>query len=647
MRNKKQKHESRKNKSDRKTVTGPISITAKGAGYVPFADNEDIEIPEQFLNTAFNNDKVEIALHPKKKGARQQGEVVRVIERFKNRFVGVVDKNGRAVFVLPDDNRAYRDFFIQNPPEKINTRDKVLIEFAKWDDPKRNPEAKIVSVIGKSGEHDTEMNSIVIERGFDIEFPSKIEKEAEKIKEKDPLLNEDEVKKRKDLRDIATFTIDPADAKDFDDAVSLQKTSKGIEIGIHIADVSFYVERGGILDKEARKRGTSVYLVDRTIPMLPEILSNDLCSLNPDEDKAAFSAIFTLDENAKVKESWFGRTIIKSKKRYSYTDAQNILDSKQGEFYEEMSIANDIAKKLRKERFEEGAIDFDTDEIAFELDQNGVPTRIYKKERLDVHKLIEELMLLANRKVAQYLFNKKEVGRSIYRIHEHPDPEKIENLLMFMKAFGYNLDIKPNELSPTDLNDILHKVEGKPEEQLVNTAIIRSMSKAVYSTKSQGHFGLAFKHYTHFTSPIRRYPDLIVHRLLYKKLKGKSPSKEEIASLDKIATESTEKEIRATEAERESIRQKQVEYMTQHKGEIFDAVISGITDWGIYIEEEETLSSGMVPIRTLTDDYYEFNEKEYSLVGKKNKKKYRIGDEAKVKLTDTDPDRKNLTFEFV
>lgn len=643
----------KKENKKRNIFEGELTVTTHGVGYLPTKEfKDDIEIQEKFLNTALNGDTVRVAIRSMKKGDRIQGEVFKVLKRKRIEFVGKINRSDTECSLFPDDRRVYRTFQILNPSSNVIDGHKAMVRMTQWDNHKKNPQAEIITVLGPAGEHNVEMNAIVREKGFQTNFSKELLQEADLLKKNRSNISLKE-ENRKDLRDRKTFTVDPKNAKDFDDALSIKKVDENSwEIGIHIADVSFYVEEKSKLDKEARKRGTSVYLVDRTIPMLPEVLSNDLCSLNVSEDKRAFSSVFTINRNGDVIDRWFGRTLISSDRRFTYEEAQESIDSNDGELAEELVTLNAIAKKLRKKKFEKGAIDFESNEVGFELDSDGTPIRIFIKKRMDANKLIEDFMLLANREVARFLYgeNKKNNNQKrgvLYRIHERPNPEKLESLLVLLNALGHNVSVDPEDLSPKDLNRVLREVSGKNEETLVKTAAIRSMAKAIYSTKNVGHFGLAFKFYTHFTSPIRRYPDLVVHRLLSKRLKGKVMSSEEIASLEAIATESTEAEIKATEAERESIKLKQVEFMEKHKGEIFDAVISGVTGWGLYVEEKSTLSSGMIHVSKLENDFYEFDEKSFSLIGKKTKKKFTLGDEIKVKLTEADPDERKLSFEPV
>ena len=529
--------------------------------------------------------------------------------------------------------------------------DKVQAQIVDWKDPSKGPEGKVIKILGKKGVHEVEMQSIILEKGFELDFPQEVEKDAHKILDDSKKDFDEEIKNRKDFRNVLTFTIDPSDAKDFDDALSFQKVSDELfQVGVHIADVSHFVKTAGIIDKEARRRGTSVYLVDRTIPMLPEILSNDLCSLKPDEDKLTFSAVFVINKNAEVKERWFGKTIIHSDKRFTYENAQEIIDSKNGEYFEELSTLNDIAKILTRKKLESGAIDFETDEVRFELDKDGKPLRVYRKERLDTHKLIEEFMLLANKEVAKFMTpEKKSVqnGAFVYRIHDLPDKEKIMNLSIFIKALGYELHSENGEVTAKDINNLLKQVDGKPEESLIKTAAVRAMAKAVYSTRNIGHFGLGFRYYTHFTSPIRRYPDLVVHRLLLRFLTKGKIEQGEMIKYEKLMEDCTDKEISAADAERTSVKYKQVEYMLSHIGKEFDATVSGVSEWGVYIEEIETKAEGMVRFKNMTDDMYNLDEKNYAVVGMKTKKKYSLGDKVRVKLTDADLDRRTLDFIFV
>ena len=653
------------------TLEGIVRVTGKGVGYFPIPATgsagrpdfeEDLEIQPENIKTALNRDRVKIEILGKEVLGRKQAKVLEIVERHKTEFVGTLDlpagrqgKEAEGFFLVPDDKRMYRDIFVEGKVVGAKEGDKVQVKIIEWSDPLKSPKGEIIRVIGKAGEHNAEMLGIVFESGFEVDFPAEVEKEAQMWKEK--YKKEDRLKDRKDFRDRTTFTIDPADAKDFDDALSFKKLENGnFEIGIHIADVSHFVVEKTALDKEARKRGTSIYLVDRTIPMLPEILSNDLCSLNPNEPKYAFSAVFVMNKEAHVKERWFGKTLIESNKRFTYEEAQEILDLpagrqvKEGLFYNELKTLNELAKKLRKEKFRKGAIDFETEEVKFVLDDLGKPVRVYKKERKDTNKLIEDFMLLTNREVAtQMNVANGENSRAafVYRIHDAPDREKILNLATFVKALGFELKNKDGDTTGEDIAEMLRSVEGSPTEMLIKTVAVRAMSKAVYSTSNIGHFGLAFEYYTHFTSPIRRYPDLMVHRLLLRFLTNGKIEQDEVIKYQKLCDESSEREVEAAEAERASIKYKQVEYMQEHIGEEFEATISGVSEWGVYVEEVNTKAEGMVKLRDMKDDFYELNKKLYAIVGKNTGKKYSLGDKARVKLVASDPERKTLDFKFV
>ncbi len=641
-------------------LTGPIVATARGVGYFRRLDHPegDLEIAPDRMKTALHGDTVSVRpLGTKSSWGKPQGEVVSITERAKERFVGTMmkSKDGSFLYMRPDDKRMYKDFLV--PAAKnmdAKEGDKVLLKMLPWQDITKGPEGEVIRIIGRKGEHNAEMLSIVLESGFDPDFPSDVEAEAKKVKEDyvakelPETLADPKAKNRRDYRNATTFTIDPFDAKDFDDALSLIKLPNGnFEIGIHIADVSHFVREGTKLDKEALNRGTSIYLVDRTIPMLPEILSNDLCSLNPNEPKFAFSAIFEMNEKGEVLSRWFGKTLIESDKRFTYEEAQEVLDKKAGPHIEELNTMNAIAYKLREEKTRQGAIDFESEEIKFELDEEGRPIRVIKKIRKDTHKLVEDFMLLANREVAKFVSDKienKQSAAMVYRIHNLPDPEKIENLSVFLKALGFTLHHTNGSATAKDIQKVLREVEGSSSEALIKTAAIRSMAKAVYSTKNIGHFGLAFAYYTHFTSPIRRYPDMVVHRLLENHLNGGKIGQDEYAKFQKICDVCSEREVNAAEAERNSIKLKQVEYMSRYIGDIFDATVSGVSEWGMYVEEVNTKSDGMVKLKDMTDDFYELDQKNYAIVGQKTKKKYTLGDRIRVKLMAADPDRRQLDF---
>ncbi len=643
--------------------TGIMTITAKGVGYLknPLFE-EDWEIAPELLNCALHGDEVEADEYPRSAGntfansmsSKTQAKVLGVTKRAKTHFVGTIEEDNGKAFLVPDDKRMYVDLLIQKEETMGATHGtKVFVEMKPWTDSKQNPQGVVKKIIGEKGNNDAEMESIVLERGFDTDFPPEVLHEAHLTELNERAILPHEVAKRRDMRGTFTATIDPFDAKDFDDALSIKKINDDLyEIGIHIADVSHYVREGTSLDKEARKRAFSVYLVDRTIPMLPHVLSNDVCSLNPHEDKLTFSAVFEMTVKGEIKNKWFGRTVIHSDKRFSYEEAQDVLNNKGNgegaEFFEKMNWFNTIAYALRDEKTKNGAIDFETTEIKFKLDETGKPIEVIKKERLDTHRLVEEFMLLANREVAEFIFrgvenNNKGKGShlGVYRIHDVPDHEKLAELSLFLKALGYDLDTK-KDITPKDIQKLLKQVEGDPNEALIKTATIRSMAKAVYSTRNIGHFGLAFTYYTHFTSPIRRYPDLAVHRILQEVLHGKIMTDREAALYTRICLESSEQEVKAAEAERASIKYKQVEYMIPRLGQVFSGKISGVTEWGLYVQEETTMADGMIKLRDLKDDFYSFDQKSYSIIGQQKKKKYTLGDPIKFKIMAADLERKTL-----
>jgi ribonuclease R len=635
-------------------MTGRITITSKGVGYIKNPEwTEDLEIQNQFLNTALHGDEVEAVLHAKVEGNRQQGEVTKIISRAKQGFVGVLEKEHGMTFLVPDDKKMYTDILI--PVGKNMGADsgmKVYVVITHWNDPKKSPEGEVRQILGKKGDNNVEMLSIVLEKGFDTDFPASVITEADEIERNQRKISAEEIAKRRDMRDTFTTTIDPADAKDFDDALSIKELPNGnFEVGIHIADVSHYVTPGSELDKEAFKRGCSIYLVDRTIPMLPHVLSNDVCSLNPHEDKLTFSAVFEMTPQAKIVTRWFGRTVINSDKRFVYEDAQQILDDGKGEYYKELSTFKALAEILRKEKFENGAIDFETTEVKFRLDENGKPLEVYKKERKDTHKLVEDFMLLANKEVAHYIIDEHEKRHEdplgMYRVHNSPDTDRLTDLSIFLKALGYDLEVKNKEVMPKDIQRIITAATGDPNEQLIKTATIRSMAKAIYATHNIGHFGLAFKYYTHFTSPIRRYPDLIVHRILQDTIDHKKTTPPEANFYIRAAKQSSDREVSASDAERSSIKYKQVEYMMDHVGKEFNGIITGVTEWGIYVEEEETKCEGMVKLRDLNDDFYSLDQKNYTVTGEKTGKKYRLGDKVKIKVLGADMEKKVIDYAFV
>ncbi len=649
--------------AEEKNLIGPISVNTKGVGFFDIVAGENspkkskaetrsdsIEIQPQNLNKAFHGDIVEIKLLGQKIKNREQGIVEKIVERSRDEFVGVIETNEGKTFVVPDDKRLYVDIFLEDA-SSATPGQKVLVKITDWEKLK----GTVLKVIGNKGENNTEMESILLEKGFRIEFPEEVLMEAEKIKSEYKNDFEAEIKNRRDMRGVTTMTIDPADAKDFDDAISFVDLGDGTyEIGVHIADVSYFVTPGSQLDRESEKRGLSVYLVDRTIPMLPEVLSNDLCSLNPNEDKFTFSAVFKMNGEGKVLNEWFGRTVIHSDRRFSYEDAQSVIDGKMdGPYQIELRKLKEIAQKLEKDKIVNGAMVFETDEVKFILDEKGKPVSVYRKTRLETHKLVEEYMLLANRAVAKYVFMSQSKGvshnlkQSVYRIHPKPDVDRIENLAVFLKAMGFDLKNKEGVVTSKDLNALLKQAKGTPNEELINTATVRSMAKATYSTKNIGHFSLAFSYYTHFTSPIRRYPDLLVHRFLERELKGGTIEQDEYQKFESICLASSELEKKASDAERASIKYKQVEYMMDHIGEAFDGTITGVTEWGIYIEEKETKCEGMVKIRDIGDDFYSLDEKNYTLKGEKTGKKFTLGDSLKFKVVSADLEKRVLDYALV
>lgn len=597
---------------------------------------------------ALSGDKVKVQMLPQRKDRDPEAEVIDIIERKQTRFVGTLVLKKTFAFLEMDSKVLANDIFI--PINKLKggkTGDKALIEIIEWPKKAKNPVGEVIDILGKAGSNNAEMHAILAEFGLPYRYPKEVEDEAEKISDRIP---EEEISKREDLRNVTTCTIDPKDAKDFDDALSIQLLDNGNwEIGVHIADVTHYVKEGGIIDKEGETRATSVYLVDRTIPMLPERLSNGLCSLRPNEDKLTYSAIFEMNNDADIVKYRIVRTVINSNKRFTYEEAQQIIETGDGEYKDEVLKLDELAKKLRKKRFEHGAIAFEREEVRFEIDKDGKPISVYFKESKDSNKLIEEFMLLANKTVAEFVGKvpkDKHAKTFVYRIHGLPNPEKMTNMAQFVKGFGYNVKIEgSNATVSKSINHLLNEVHNKPEENLISTIAIRAMAKAVYSTSNIGHYGLAFDYYTHFTSPIRRYPDMMVHRLLTRYLNGESSVNQQ--HCEDECKHCSEMEQIAANAERASIKYKQVEFMSDRIGVIFKAVVSGVAEWGIYAEIEENKCEGLVPMRELDDDFYEFDEKNYRLVGRKKKKEYRLGDEIKVKVVKANLDRKQLDFVLV
>ena len=657
---------------DRKYHIGTLDLTSNGNGYFICDDFEnDIFIPSINLGKGLHQDTVKVYVYKKRRSNKFEGEVVEIIERHKTEFVGVLQMNKTFGFVIPDNQKMYADLFVsQNKLNGAEHGDKVVAKMTDWPDNSKNPFGKITQVLGKPGEHETEIHSILLEYGLPYEFPKEVEEDAENLSTE---ITETEIAKRRDMRKDLTFTIDPKDAKDFDDALSFTKLDNGnYEIGIHIADVSHYVQPKTILDDEAYDRATSVYLVDRVVPMLPEMLSNGVCSLRPNEEKLTFSAVFEINEKAQIVDKWFGRTVTYSDQRFAYEEAQSIIENcslsddiqpytmpletsiidktyeVSTEIVEATLKLDELAKKLRKKRMKAGAISFDRVEVKFNLDEEANPVGVFFKESKDANKLIEEFMLLANRKVAEFIgFSKDKETKNtfIYRTHDEPNIDKLASLQNIISKFGYKINTDTKESTSQSLNKLLRDVHGKGEANMVETLAIRSMSKAAYTTQNIGHYGLAFDYYSHFTSPIRRYPDVMTHRLLQHYLDGGNSPKAEVYEVK--CKHSSQMEELAAKAERSSIKYMQIKYMKDHQDQEFEGVISGVTEWGIYVEIKDNKCEGMVRIRDIKDDYYIFDEKQYAIVGQSSKNVIQLGDEVVVKVKNTDLERKHLDFHLI
>lgn len=639
---------------DQNLQTGVLMVRGRGTGFLTLPGyEEDIMLPEGTLGVAFDGDVVEIALDAAKTGERQTARVVRVVERARSEYIGTIFEKNNEMRLKPDSRRIHKEFVLEDAnPQNLNM--KAVVSLTSWEDPRTDPRGTVLEILGRAGEHETEMQAIIRGGGFATGFPQEVEDAAKDLyAQRETIFKEAAADpKRRDFRDVPTCTIDPADAKDFDDALSFRTLENGnYEVGIHIADVSHYVRDGEPIDTEAQKRGTSIYLVDRVIPMLPEVLSNDLCSLRPNEDRLAFAAVFELTKHAEVVSEWYGQTLIHSNHRYTYQDAQETIEKGSGPLRDELATLMELSRHIRKERFKEGAIAFEQPEVKFELDEQKRPVRVYAKERIETMLMIEDFMLLANRKVAEHVYtlNKKNGKNAafIYRVHDAPKAEKIEELAIFLHALGYEFRTQNGIVEATDINALLKEIEGTPEENLIKVATIRSMARAIYTTKNIGHFGLAFKYYTHFTSPIRRYPDLMVHRLIARHLSGAPIGTNEQARYERLSIQCSESEAKAVAAERDSIRFKQVEYMLDKVGTEFDGVITGVAEWGIYVEEKESRAEGMVKLASIRTDYFSHDPKNYRVKGDRTGKTYRIGDEVRVKLMGANLQERQLDFVLV
>lgn len=653
--------------------TGILDLSGRGSGYIISEEfDDDIFVASNNLNKALDGDQVEFYLYKRRKNGRLEGEIVNIVKRSKNDYVGVIQVQKNFAFVIADSNKMHKDIFVPiNKTLNAEDGDKVLVQLEDWPEKADSPYGKVIKVLGKPGEHSTEIHAILADYGLPAEFPPEVEEFANQI---DTSINKEEIAKRKDLRDTLTFTIDPKHAKDFDDALSFKILDNGdYQIGIHIADVSHYLQPNTILDEEAYERATSIYLVDRVVPMLPEILSNNACSLRPNEEKFTFSAIFELNQKAEVKQQWFGRTVTYSDARFAYEEAQAIIEnnlnsdvlnlsginttipkevSLTGNEYQTkpkiaqaVLILDNLAKKMRSKRMASGAISFDKVEVKFNLDETNNPVGIYAKTSKDSNKLIEEFMLLANKKVAEFIGKQKPEKTFVYRIHDEPDDSKLAALQNIVGRFGHKLNFQDKKTTAASLNKLLTAVVGTKEQNLVDTLTIRSMSKAEYSTQNIGHYGLAFDYYSHFTSPIRRYPDVMTHRLLQHYLDGgKAPSNE---VYEEKCQHCSNMEYLATKAERDSIKYMQIRFMQDHQDQPFVGVISGVTDWGIYVEIIENKCEGMVRLQDLKDDHYIFDQQEYAVIGRKTKNMYQLGDEVVVKVKNADLVKKHLDFELL
>ena len=624
-------------------IEGVVDITTKGHAYVSVKGmDQDVFVRNKYLQNAVSGDRVRLAMFSNFKKRKPEGEIIEILERNKIQFVGVVEFSEKAAFVLINNPRIHFDIFLTNQErKKVKNGQQIVVQIIDWGNNKTKPTGKVIEVLGYPGEHAVEIHSILAEYEFPHKFDKAVEYAAKDISKE---ITKEEIANRKDFRGVCTFTIDPHDAKDFDDALSIQKLKNGNwEVGVHIADVSHYIKADDIIDLEAQERATSVYLVDRVVPMLPEILSNNLCSLRPNEDKLCFSAVFELNEKAEIQKKWFGRTVILSNHRFTYEGAQKVIEDEKGKLASELLLLNKLAEQMRFRRMQAGAISFERLETKFYLDEEKNPIKIYFKESKAAHKLIEEFMLLANRQVAEFIGNQS--LPFVYRVHDKPDPEKLQNFSEFIKRFGYNLQTSNSKKTANSINQVLADIHGKEEANMIETLAIRTMAKATYTTKNIGHYGLAFLHYSHFTSPIRRYPDIIVHRLLQHYLnKGKAVDKEQMEQLCKHASQ---QEIKASKAERDSIKYMQAKYMSEKVGMTYEGIISGVTDFGIFVEVSNTGCEGLIKIRDIPGDYYFYDEDNYCLVGTNTSKIYQLGNKVKVKIRKVNISKKEIDLTLI
>ena len=640
----------RLSRRERPHMVGIVDMISTGAMYIKSDEVEnDVYVSQRNSANALNGDKVEFVITRHSRHGSLEGEITRIIERSRKPYVGIAQVSDHYIFVKMDPRRLPMDVYLaKKENETIEDGDKVVIRITDWPLGSKSPSGELIEVLGKAGENNTEMHAILAEYGLPYHFEKNVEDAAEKIPSE---ITKQDYAERRDMRKVTTFTIDPADAKDFDDALSIRKIKEGVwEVGIHIADVTHYVKPRSVIDNEAEERGTSVYLVDRTIPMLPEKLSNELCSLRPHEEKLCFSAIFNLNENAEILEEWFGRTVIYSDRRFTYEEAQQVIETGQGDLAEEILTLNKLAQTMRRERFRNGAVSFQREEAKFKLDAEGKPLGVYFKEQKEANQLIEEFMLLANKRVAEFCGRRKQNGRTVqrtmvYRVHDSPDEEKLDKFRTFVLRFGYVFKAQKGRAVAKEINQLLGEVKGRFEENVISNLAVRSMAKAFYSTDNIGHYGLAFPYYTHFTSPIRRYPDMMVHRLLARYLEGGRSADRN--TYEKLCEHASERELVAAEAERASIKYKMVEFMLDKIGQTFEGHISGMNDWGIYVELDDTHIEGMIPLRDLQDDFYQFDENRYEVYGHRSKNVFTLGDAVRIRVKRTDLQKRQLDFELV